>query len=321
MKKIVVRVALALVALIALAVIAIVTKFYVLSPKMRPAPDVKAKASPEAIARGRYLVENVTACTGCHSPIDDTKPGDPPVPGKIGAGRDFGVFEGAPFHLRAPNLTPDKETGIGAWTDGEILRALREGVSRDGRPLFSQMPYLTYRETLSDDDALAVIAFLRTLPPVKNDVGRTTVDFPVSMFSRAAPAPLDKPPPPAPTDKLARGRWLLNVSSCHDCHDSFNERHEPIPGKSFAGGWKFPLPGGKAVYASNITSDKATGIGAYSDDDLRRVFDEGKGKNGRYLYVMPWAYYSGMTKEDKEALVAALREAPAVANAVPGSKL
>ena len=82
------------------------------------------------------------------------------------------------------------------------------------------------------------------------------------------------------------------------------------------------MPDGKGVaISSNITSDKATGIGAYSDDDLRRVFDEGKGKAGRLLYVMPWAYYGGMTKDDKEALIAALREVPAVTNIVPPSQI
>ena len=85
---------------------------------------------------------------------------------------------------------------------------------------------------------------------------------------------------------------------------------------------RFPLPKGKGVaVASNITSDKATGIGAYSDDDLRRVFNEGKGKSGRNLYTMPWSYYGGMTPEDKEALIAALHEVPAVGNVVPPSEI
>lgn len=323
MKRIVTRALGGLVGLIALAVVGLATKFYALSPVARAAPSVKAPASPDVVARGKYLVENVAACIGCHSPIDESKPGDPPVPGKIGAGRDFGEFPGAPFHLRAPNLTPDEETGIGRYTDGELLRALREGVGKDGHALFPQMPYQTYARTLSDDDALAIIAFLRTLTPVKNDPGKTEVKFPVSMFIRAAPKPLEASPAPAPapTDKLARGKWLLDVCSCRDCHDTVNERHEPIPGKSFAGGSKFPVPGKGDVYAANLTSDPATGLGAYSDDDLRRVFDEGKGKAGRYLYVMPWSYYSGLTAEDKDALIAAMRAIPPVANAVPAGTL
>ena len=159
---------------------------------------------------------------------------------------------------------------------------------------------------------------------MKNNPGRMEVKFPVSMFIRGVPQPLEAPPPaaPAPSDKLARGKWLLQVCSCGDCHDSVDDHRQKLPGKAFAGGQTFPLPNGKGVaIAPNITSDKATGIGAYSDEDLRRVFDEGKGKSGRFLYTMPWSYYGGMTKEDKEALIAALREIPAVANIAPPSQI
>ena len=324
MKKIIKRVLGVIGALLVLAILGMVVKFYLLSPRSRPAPAMTAPTSPEAIAKGKYLVDHVAACLGCHSPVDDSKPGDPPVAGRLGAGRDFGDWgPDVPFRLRAPNLTPDKDTGIGGWTDGEIVRAIREGVDKNGRALFAQMPFQTYAKTLSDDDALAIASYLKTLPAIKNDAGTTTVKFPVSMFMRAAPQPLEAspPPPPSPSDKLARGRWLLDVCSCHDCHDSFDSRHQRLPGKSLAGNFKMPVTGKGFVIAPNITSDKATGIGAYSDDDLRRVFDEGKGKSGRFLYVMPWSYYSGMTKDDKEALIAALREAPAVSNIVAPSEL
>jgi hypothetical protein len=309
-------------AVILLAVTAIILKFYVLSPKSRPAPVMTAPTNAEAIARGKYLVHHVAACIGCHSPVQDTIPGEPPVEEKLGSGRDFGEIPNYPVHIRSRNLTPDKDTGLGGWTDGEIARAIREGVSKDGSPLFPQMPYKTYSKTMSDGEVLDIIAYLRTLRPVKNDPGRPSVSFPVSMFVRAAPAPLETPPPPAPSpsDKMARGKWLLEVCSCKDCHDSVNEKMEKIPGKTLAGGFKFPLPNGKGyAIAPNITSDKATGIGSYSDEDIRRVIDEGKGKNGRNLYVMPWSYYRGMTKEDKDALIAALREVTAVANIVAPS--
>lgn len=325
MKKIVRSVLGVIGALLLLGIVSLVIKFYVLSPRSRAAPNVTAQATPEVVARGKYLVNHVAACIGCHSPVQEDKPGDPPVEGRIGAGRDFGNWgPDVPFRLRAPNLTPDKETGIGAMTDGEVIRAMREGIGRDGRALFPQMPYVTYAQTLSDDDALAIVAYLRTLPPIKNDPGRTEIKFPVSMFIRGVPKPLEgaPPKPPAPSDKLARGKWLLDVCSCHDCHDSVNSKMQKLAGKGLAGGMKFPLPGGKGVsIAPNITPDKATGIGAYSDDDLRRVFDEGKSKTGRALYTMPWSYYGGMTKEDKEALIAALREVPAVVNAVAPSQI
>ncbi|MBX3190864.1 MAG: c-type cytochrome [Labilithrix sp.] len=324
MKKWIVRILGGLLGLVALAVIGVLVKFYVLSPKTRAAADMRAPTTPEAIARGKYLTHNVAACVGCHSPVQEGVPGEPPVEGKLGAGRDFGALPGFPGRLRAPNITPDGETGLGKWTDGEIVRAMREGVSRDGRPLFPQMPFVTYASTLTDEDALAIVAYLKTLSAVKNDPGRLELSFPVSMFVRAVPKPVEAaaPPPPSPSDKLARGRWLLAVCSCNDCHDKVNERMQKLPGGALAGGARFPLPDDKGVaIASNITSDKATGIGAYSDDDLRRVFDEGKNKAGRLLYVMPWSYYGGLTRDDKEALIAALREVPPIANLVPPSQI
>jgi mono/diheme cytochrome c family protein len=324
MKKKIKRVLAGIGALFVLLVTLVVVKFYVLSPKLRPAPVMSAPTTSEAIARGRYLVHHVAACVGCHSKVDETVSGEPVVEGMLGAGRDFGDWPGSPVHIRAPNLTPDKETGLGGWTDGEVARAIREGVGKDGRNLFPQMPYLTYRETLSDGEVLDIIAYLRTLKAVKNDPGKTSVNFPISMFIRGVPKPLETPPPPppSPSDKIARGKWLLRTSSCNDCHDSVNEKMQKIEGKALAGGMKFPLPDGKGyAIAPNITSDAATGIGAYSEQDIRRALDEGKGKNGRTLYVMPWLYYKGMTSEDKDALIAALRQVPAVANVVPPSAI
>jgi mono/diheme cytochrome c family protein len=324
MKKIIKRVLAGIGAVIVLLITVVIVKFYVLSPKSRPAPVMAAPTTAEAIDRGRYLVNHVAACVACHSQVQETVPGDPPVDGKLGAGRDFGEVSGSPIHIRSANLTPDQETGIGGWTDGEIARATREGVSKDGRTLFPQMPYEAYRETLSDGEMLDIIAYLRTLKPVNNAPGKTSVAFPISMFIRSVPQPLEHaaPPAPSPSDKIARGKWLIRTASCNECHDARDERHQKIEGKALAGGMQFPLPNDRGVaIAPNITSDKATGIGAYSDDDIRRAIEEGKGKSGRNLYVMPWYYYKGMTKEDKDALIAALREAPPVANVVPPSTI
>jgi len=287
------------------------TRFYVLLPLVRPAADVKAPTTAEAVARGRYLAHNVAVCMGCHSKVDEASPGEPIVEGTLGGGRIFAMAD-FPGTLRSANLTPDLETGLGKWTDGEILRAMREGISRDGRVLFPMMPYATYREHLSDADALAIIAYLRTLTPVKNVSPPTEVKFPVSMFVRAAPKPVDTPAPPQPAEKLARGRWLLAVGSCKDCHDTFDERRQTIAGHQLAGGYVWDVPGKGKVVTPNITSDKATGVGAYADADLRRAIFEGTGKDGRDLYIMPWTYYAEQTPEDQGALIAALREVPAV---------
>ena len=110
-------------------------------PKMRAAPEVKVAMTPERIERGRYIYEDVAHCDGCHSPRDWTKLMAPAIAETRGSGLEFPPELGFPGKIVAPNLTPDPETGLGRWTDGEKLRAIREGVSRDGRALFPPMPY------------------------------------------------------------------------------------------------------------------------------------------------------------------------------------
>jgi len=314
--KILKRILIAVGALVLLLAGVVVTKFYLLAPRYRAAAEMHATSTPETIERGRYLVHHVAGCVGCHSESDVSAPGDPPIAGKELQGRHFDM-PGFPGDVRGPNLTPDPETGLGQWTDGEIVRAMREGVSRDGRPLFGMMPFRALSETLTDEDALAIVAYLRSLPPVHSEVGHTTLRFPISMLSRTGPRPLEKPLAAVPTDPLEHGRWLMRIGNCASCHDSHDSMHEPIPGRRLAGGDPFPMPDGSHVYAANISSDPGTGIGAYSDEDLDRVLTTGVNKAGRPLYFMPFTLYRGLTPEDRKALILALRQEAAVMNVVP----
>ena len=293
--------------------------FYVLHPKARAAPDFRATASPEAVERGRYLAHHVLGCVPCHSPIDEERPGDFIVEGGLLSGREFPVVpEMLSGKLVAGNLTPDRDTGLGAWTDGEIARAIREGVSRDGRPLFPMMNYGQFRH-LTDEDTLAVIAYLRSVPPIRNSLPPSAIDFPVSMFVRLAPRPLETSPPSWPDEPAARGKLLLKVMGCADCHTPM-ERGEPVEGMDLAGGNAFSGPFG-VVYSPNITSHPAAGIGALSDEDLKRVFLEGRSKAGHALWVMPWSATMGLHEDDLLALIAALREVAPNPNLVPARKL
>jgi len=314
-KKVLGLVGFAVVLLVASALV----NFYVLHPRARAAPNFQASASPEAIERGRYLAHHVLGCVSCHSPIDEERPGDFIVQDALLSGREFPVVpEMLPGKLVAGNLTPDRETGLGTWTDGEIARAIREGVSRDGRPLFPMMNYAQFRH-LTDEDTLAVIAYLRSVPPSRNALPPSSIDFPVSMFIRLAPEPLDASPPPWPDEPLARGKLLLKVMGCMDCHTPM-ERGEPLEGMNLAGGNAFRGPFG-VVYSANITSHPAAGIGAYSDEDLKRVFLEGRSKAGHALWVMPWSATMGLQEDDLLALIAALREVAPNPNLVPARKL
>ena len=312
------KVLLSIVVLIIVAAAGVPAYFYIAYPKMRPAPDVKAPRTPEAIERGRYLADAMTGCPACHSPVDESRPGDFPQADRLYAGRVFPPEMGFPGTLVARNLTPDPETGIGQWTDGEVVRAIREGVGRDGRPLFPLMNYPHYRD-LSDDDVLAIVAHLRTQKPIRHDAGRTELNFPVNMLIRTGPKPVEGSPAGYPPPGVARGRMMLDVMLCGECHTP-REKGQPIAGKELAGGSPSSGPWG-TVYAANITSHPSAGIGAYSDDDLKRIFREGKNRAGRELWVMPWSVTRNLTDEDLDSLIAALREIPPNPNLVPAAEL
>jgi mono/diheme cytochrome c family protein len=312
------KILLGLAALVVLAVGGVAAFFFGVLPKTAAPRDVKAEATPEALARGEYLGWTL-GCVGCHSPIDESRPGDWPIEGQLLAGRVIpGDPEGPLKAFHAPNLTPDPTTGVGGWTDGELMRAIREGVSKDGRVLFPMMNYPAFRH-LTDEDTLAIIAWMRQHKPIQNEVGLTEIPFPISMFIRAAPAPVEGSPEPLPTDPLARGNLLLKLSSCNDCHTQM-DKGQYIEGLELAGGTPFKGPFG-TVFAKNITPDEATGIGTFSDADLVRVFREGKGKDGRDLWVMPSSAYKRWTEEDLQAVITALRAVKPVSNMVPPDEL
>jgi len=305
--------------LVVAVVVGVPAYMYGAYPRMRPAPEMRAPNTPEAIERGRYLVEAMTGCIACHSPVDESRPGDFVQAGLEYSGRVWPPGSGFPGKIVAPNISPDPETGIGQWTDGEIVRAIREGVSRDGRPLFPLMNYPNYRE-FSDDDVLAIVAFLRTRKPVKRDNGPTELDFPVGMMIRTVPQPLDHQAPGIPASGIERGRAMLKLMMCNECHTPRDDRGNPVPGKELAGGSEFKGPWG-VVFAANITSHPSAGIGAYSNDDLKRVFREGKNRAGRELWVMPWSITKNLTDADLDALIAAVREVPASPNLVPTAQV
>jgi mono/diheme cytochrome c family protein len=307
-------------AVVVLAVAAVAVYVATYRPAQRPAPDLTVERTPKRLARGRYLVENVLACGDCHSQRDWSRYGGP-VKGAFGAGGDcLGPEYGAPGQICAPNITPDPATGIGAWTDGEILRAIREGVGRDGRALFPMMPYAEYR-ALSDEDAYAVVAYLRTVAPVTNRVSPTEIDFPVSFFVKAAPQPLAGPvAAPDRSDRLAYGRYLATVAGCAGCHTPVDERNQPIPGMELAGGQVFKGPWG-TVASANLTPDP-TGLGGKSEQSFLGMFRAFSDPAAAVPVpasantIMPWLTHAGMTDDDLAAIWAYLRTVPPVARSV-----
>jgi len=291
-------------------------------PRQHPPSDVQVEITPQLLARGTYLVEHVLLCNDCHSERDWGYYGGPPrLP--YGAGREcmtrqtktigIRVSEGQgnfPGVLCIRNITPDPESGIGEWSDGELIRAIREGVDHQGNGLFPIMPYFIYR-SLSDRDAEAVVAYMRSLKPVRAERPERDIDFPMSAMIQLFPEPLDGPVThPDASDAVAYGEYLATIARCEFCHTPRRSRgKEGIPGKRFAGGVPFVL-GGKDTPSRNLTPH-VTGIGAWTREAFIARFKQ-------FSYRMPvatledntlmdWSAYSGMTEEDLGAIYDFLR--------------
>jgi cytochrome c553 len=284
-------------------------------PRMRPV-DAARHFEPTAarLERGRYIVEAEAHCMHCHSDRDWKTHGAPVVSGLLGAGWDVPwVDNQMPGPVFAPNITPDPETGLGAVPDDAVARAIREGVSHDGRALF-MMPWQNYRN-LSDEDVASVVSYLRTLPPVKKGRGTTAIKPPVSWLVKLQAAPITAPIAAivAP-DPIARGRQLAEVGQCGSCHTPVDARHQPLPGMAYAGGQAFTI-GGVKYLSANITPD-ASGISHYDETLFIRAMRTGNVGGRRLAPIMPWSEIRKLTDDDLKALWAYLKTVTPVAHDV-----
>lgn len=292
------KILLSLILLFVLVVSSLAGFVFLARPLARPPQSIKVIATPERLARGAYLANG---CLDCHSRRDYTRYGGPAVApfGAHGSCFDRGI--GVPGVVCAPNLTSDPETGLGSWTDGEILRAMREGVARDGRPLFPLMPYPDFK-TMADEDALAVIAYLRTLPPVSYKAPAPKLDFPLPLVIRFIPAPVEGVVgAPSRTDTQAYGKYLTTINGCFFCHTTNDSRMTPIPGREWAGDNEFRGEWG-VVRSANLSPDP-TGLGDKTRENfigLFRAFGsvEGELPKGAQNTFMPWPAFNKMTDED-----------------------
>jgi mono/diheme cytochrome c family protein len=251
------------------------------------------------LERGRELVQGIVACGNCHTPQGPNGP----VPGKELAG---GMpFVEKPFTAYASNITPDAETGIGRWTDAQIVTAIREGKRPDGTTIGPPMPIGLYRG-ISDADAKAIVAYLRSVPAVKNAVPKSEYRFPLP---KAYGPPLGSVAEPPRGDQVAWGRYLAGpLGHCIECHSAPGPQGAPDVEKGLgAGGMAFNGPWGTSV-ASNITPK---GLAKYSDAGLKKVITTGVRPDGSKLKPpMGTDYYARMSASDLDALVAYLRSLP-----------
>lgn len=271
----------------------------------QPGPD------PKVVERGAYLAK-AGACLVCHTAIG---PQGPDL-ANAGAGglemkEKFGTW-------RSPNITPDKGTGIGTWTDEQIIAAIREGVRPDGAQLSPMMPYMNYN-VLTDDDAKALVTFLRTLKPVERVVAKSELKM------EAIPAP--KPPNEAPgDDPMKQGAYLASLMLCNHCHWTPNKQFTAPAGldKLYSGGLPMELPplGEGTLYSSNITSDPDTGIGKWTEEQIFTAIKamqkpDGKMIQGPMLFMQ--GVWSQMPDQDLKNVAAFIKKLPPVKNKVPKS--
>jgi mono/diheme cytochrome c family protein len=264
--------------------------------------------------RGGYLVNTIMACGNCHSPRD--------VEGRTIAEKAFSggglTFTTPAFIATAPNITPDVETGIGSWSDAEIKRALVEGMRPGhghlaGVPLAAIMPASFYKALLPDD-LDAIVAYLRTVRPIRSEVPDPVYKAPVRRdsypdaeagFSKAMFA-----------DPVERGAYLVTIGHCMECHSAWSRGVSDFKTGLGHGGRVFPPRQGSPdgtpdSVAANITSDPTAGIGAWTDQEIGRAVTHGMARDGRILKPpMAYAFYAGLTQADLADIIAYLRTVP-----------
>jgi len=268
-------------------------------PEETEAPATLSSASVE---RGEYLANNVMFCFACHGELDYDSPDLSVVPGTEGAGGPF-PDELVPYPLNVPNITPDEETGAGTWTDEQIKRALRNGIGHDDRVLFPGMPWPFYR-AITDADLDSLVSYLRSVPPVRKEVPPTPAPPPVQEALRPLTTAL-RALEPDMSNPVERGKYLVSLATCSDCHSPIDETGHYIPGLEFAGGRALVGGWGK-VNSPNLTPD-ASGIPHYNEELFLEVMHTGN-PGGRQLNpVMLWGYFRGMTDEDLKAIYAYLQ--------------
>jgi mono/diheme cytochrome c family protein len=278
-----------------------------------PLPSV-----PEAIlgntaltTRGEYIVRNVAVCGECHAadPRHD-------VDGPLSGGMEFRNWRIGT--ARAANLTPDAETGLGTWSDAEIVRALRNGQRKDGRLLAPVMPYEWFHE-MSNDDAFAVARYLKSVPPVRHEVQQSpNFVFKVGRLFLLRPKPsmsVSAPPRGATADY--GGYLTQHVGLCAECHTPRSGLlAAPDRSRLFAG-LTHP-PSDFPANPSNLTPDAATGIGQWSETDFLQTMRSGVNPKGASLHaVMPWRELRRMSDDDLRAMYRYLRTVQPIRNEVP----
>jgi mono/diheme cytochrome c family protein len=270
-------------------------------------------ADAQAIERGKYLFQGAD-CGGCHG--GDSNGGA--LSGGLGLDTPFGTF-------RAPNITPDKQHGIGAWSVAEFKTALGKGIGRHGEYLFPVFPYTSFTK-LTDRDMEDLYAYLMSLPPapVANKPHEAPAPFgwrSLLVFWRGmffTPGPIKQEP--ARGEEWNRGNYLVHaVAHCEECHTPRNLLGGLKSGQAFSGN----VGGPDGQNAPNITSDAATGIGGWSVDDIQRLLKTGMTPDSDQVGSGMKAVVRGtskLTEGDRRAIAVYIKSLPPIHVELPPPK-
>ena len=267
-------------------------------------------AAPETLLeRGSYLVNAVMACDSCHTPRGPD--GALVMEMRFAGGSQ--TWDEPAYLVKGANITPDPDTGIGGWTKDDLKRALIEGVRPPrarlgGVHLTPQMPFNFYK-ILLPRDLEAVAAYVRTITPVHNEVQPPIYRAPTEVtLVPGAERPIEES---QLRDPVKRGFYLTTIAHCMECHARRPDGAYDFKNWLGKGGREMTGPFG-AVTVRNITSHPTAGIGAWTDTDIKRALTQGVSRDGRPFKppMARHAFYSRMTQDDLDAVVAYLHTLP-----------
>ena len=272
-----------------------------------------AAQTREQIARGKYVFGAAAGC-GCH-----TVPKQPLNAGGRKYDGPFGT-------VYSSNITPDPTTGIGKWTDEQIITATRAGRRPNGERLIPVHPYTVFNG-MAEQDLKDVVVYLRSVPPVNRATPAKKISVPLfeSVFLPAwlaTFAAVETPPKSAATSGVARGEYLTRaVSHCGECHTPRTMTMAVDNTRFLAGNPKGKGPEGSAV--PNITPDRETGLGSWTEEQITDYLEtgnkpDGDVSGGLMMEVIQGssAGYKDLTKADRQAIAKYLKSIPAIKNRI-----
>lgn len=277
-------------------------------------PTGAGAADPAQLARGKYIFGATGGC-GCHT--------EPKGPANAGGRKYDGPFG----TVYSSNITPDTKTGIGTWTDEQIITAIRLGRRPNGERILPVHPFTSFNG-MAEEDLQALVAFLRSVPPVSRATPPKKITVPMfeSVFLPAwliTFAAKETPPPVAPTSGAGRGEYLVRaVGHCGECHTPRSSMTMAVDNSRFlAGNPKKTGPEGQAT--PNLTPDKGTGLGDWTEEQIVTYLGTGNRPDGDVAGGLmgesiqgTLAGYKDLTKADLQAIARYLKSIPAVKNKI-----